>query len=56
MPAGLMCFFEELQIVHWGKEGKRTVGAVGWPLQWAFQLASYDKLETKAKLESGKRS
>lgn len=51
MPAGLMCLSEELQIVHCGKDGKRVVAAVDWPLLWAVWLASNDKLETEAKLE-----
>ena len=47
-----MCLLEELQRVHWGKEGKGMVVAVGWPLLWAVWLANNDKLETEAKLES----
>ena len=45
IPAGLMCLFEELQIVHCGKEGKGMVAAVDWPLLWAVWLATDAQLK-----------
>ena len=40
-----MCLFEELQIVHCGKEGKGMVAAVDWPLLWAVWLATDAQLK-----------
>ena len=45
---GLMVLFEELSVIHCGKEQKQMAAAVNWPLLWGVHLATNVQPEAEA--------